>query len=177
MRTFTRTLSALILSTLVACQGSGEPADDDTAPTSTLVINEFMASNQATIADEAGAFPDWIEIHNTGTEAVDLTGHFLSDDLANPTKWQFGDGLTVPGGGFLMVWADGDEADGADHASFSLAADGEALGLFSPVASGLATIDSITFEAQATDVSMARTPDGSESWAADSSPSPGASNQ
>ncbi|MEY4813958.1 MAG: hypothetical protein RLZZ162_1031, partial [Verrucomicrobiota bacterium] len=28
------------------------------------VITEFMASNTTTLADEDGAFPDWIEIFN-----------------------------------------------------------------------------------------------------------------
>ena len=31
-----------------------------------VVISEFMASNASTLADEDGAFEDWIEIHNTG---------------------------------------------------------------------------------------------------------------
>ena len=37
-----------------------------------LIISEFMASNDGTLADEDGDFSDWIEIHNRGTEDVNL---------------------------------------------------------------------------------------------------------
>jgi hypothetical protein len=50
-----------------------------------LFINEFMADNQAGISDEASEFDDWIELYNAGTEALDLGGLFLTDDLLAPT--------------------------------------------------------------------------------------------
>lgn len=172
-----RALLCVPILLLAACQGSGETPDDDTAVEITLVINEIMATNTSTVEDEAGAYPDWIELHNTGAAEIDLAGYYLSDDLANPTRWQFAGGSSIAGGGYLLVWADGDVDDGADHSSFSLAADGEELGLFSPVSAGLGTVDSITFGAQSADISMARQPDGADNWEADTSPTPGASNE
>ena len=56
--------------------------------TSAVVINELMASN-STILDPQGDADDWIELKNTGTTAIDLSGMYLSDDRANPLKWQF----------------------------------------------------------------------------------------
>ena len=66
-----------------------------------LVINEFMADNGSTLADEAGEFEDWIEIHNTGLVALDAGGMCLTDDLADPCQWRIPNGTVVPGGGFL----------------------------------------------------------------------------
>ncbi len=37
-----------------------------------IVINEVMASNQTTIADEDGDYEDWIEILNISGEPVNL---------------------------------------------------------------------------------------------------------
>ncbi len=37
-----------------------------------LIINEGSNRNYATIADEDQEFPDWIELYNAGTEAINL---------------------------------------------------------------------------------------------------------
>jgi len=44
-----------------------------------VVINELMASNDMTMSDQDGDFDDWIELYNTGTETVDLSGYSLLD--------------------------------------------------------------------------------------------------
>jgi hypothetical protein len=36
------------------------------------VISEFMASNDATLRDDDGEYPDWIEINNAGGVRVGL---------------------------------------------------------------------------------------------------------
>ena len=46
----------------------------------TVRISELMPSNKATIADDTGHFPDWIELVNTGTEILDLSGCSLRCD-------------------------------------------------------------------------------------------------
>ena len=40
----------------------------------TLFVNEFMADNETTLEDpdEAGSYPDWIELYNAGSETIDL---------------------------------------------------------------------------------------------------------
>jgi hypothetical protein len=93
-----------------------------------LVINEFMASNGNTEADSQGQFDDWIEIHNFGSTAMNIGGLYLTDDLNNPTKWQFPPATTILAEGFLLVWADGDTSDTGLHANFKLDAGGEAIG-------------------------------------------------
>ncbi len=113
-----------------------------------LLISEFMANNKSTIEDpdQPGAFEDWIEIHNPGAAAVDMSGMYLTDNLANPTKWKVPQGVTVPPKGYLVFWADNDPGQGPLHTNFKLAADGEEIGLYST--DGKTPIDWIVFEAQ-----------------------------
>jgi len=47
---------------------------------SQVVLNEFMSSNNSTIADEDGEYSDWIEIYNAGPDIANLSGYSLSDD-------------------------------------------------------------------------------------------------
>jgi len=54
----------------------------------TLVINEFMASNNTSIQDPQGQYDDWIEIHNYGANAINIGGMYLTDNPSSPTKWQ-----------------------------------------------------------------------------------------
>lgn len=95
------------------------------------IISEVMASNSTTLADEDGAFPDWIEIYNPDSAAVSLNGWYLTDNVAIKTKWQF-PAVTIPGGGYLVVFASSkNRRDPAArlHTNFSLDADGDYLAL------------------------------------------------
>jgi len=121
-----------------------------------VVINEIMADNDS-LADPAGDFDDWIELYNTTDQAVDLSGMYLSDNYAQPTKWQFPANTTIDAGGYLVVWADEDSGQEGVHAGFKLSAGGEQLLLSG---TDMAVIDSVTFGAQTTNLSMARRPNG-----------------
>src|SRR5688572_28032039 len=44
----------------------------------TPIISEFMADNGNTLADQDGAFSDWIEIHNPTPNTVNLDGYYLT---------------------------------------------------------------------------------------------------
>jgi glycosyltransferase involved in cell wall biosynthesis len=70
-------------------------------------VNEVMASNSDTIADEDGEFSDWIELFNAGSEAVDLSNWGLSDSLSNRFKWRFPSGASIGAEEDLLVWASG----------------------------------------------------------------------
>ena len=68
----------------------GPNADAEAVEGVGLVINEFMADNEATIEDphEPGQYPDWIELYNASDETISLNGLYLTDDVNEPTKWQ-----------------------------------------------------------------------------------------
>lgn len=145
-------------------------------PPVSVVINELMAQNTATLRDPADTdFDDWIELYNPGAVAADLSGYFLTDDLANPRASALPPGTVVPAGGFLLVWADGetaqnDVAKGWIHAGFSLARGGESVGLYAPDGS---LVDAFTFGEQMANVSVGRYPDGPDGdWIPLVNPSP-----
>ena len=141
-----------------------------------VVLNEFMASNSATLMDPAGGeFDDWVEIYNTADTAITLAGFFLTDNLANPMKWQFPD-TTLAGKSFMLLWADEQAAQGPLHMAFKLGAGGEQLGLFAPQHLGTVPVDTLRVGAQTSDVSFGRNPDGGPAWEFLQQPSPGRSN-
>ncbi len=127
-----------------------------------LFINEWMASNDNTIADNFGEFDDWIEIYNAGVSDVDLANYYITDDPLEPTKWQIPTGnsavTTVPAGGFLLLWADKDTDQGENHIDFKLSSSGEQISLFQP--DGTTLINEVIFGPQATNTSSGRIPDG-----------------
>jgi len=143
---------------------------------SMLFINELMADNANTLADESGEFDDWFEIYNGGDEPVWLGDKFLTDNLDNPSKWPCPDYAIQPGE-YLIVWADEDQSQGLFHTNFKLSKDGEEIGLFDSETNGFALIDQVIFEQQQTDISYGRDPDGGEDWIFYEDPTPGISNE
>ena len=128
-----------------------------------VALNEWLASNTNGLVNPAtGRFDDWFELFNFGPQPLDLSGYYLTDDLANPRKWRVPDGVTIPARGWLLVWADDDltgtnRLGNALHVNFQLSRTGESLGLFSP--EGI-PVDTVTFGSQSPNVSQGRFPDG-----------------
>ena len=123
---------------------------------STVVISEFLASNSKGLPDADGDFSDWIEIQNTGIAPVNLLGWTLSDDPSNIAKWRF-PATNLNGRSFLVIFASGKDravAGAPLHANFSLAADGEYLGLFAPEGKSAVSEFAPNFPAQKSDVSF-----------------------
>src|SRR5215471_2559935 len=44
-----------------------------------VYISEFLAENRHTLKDNDGNYSGWIELHNGGSDVVNLAGWFLSD--------------------------------------------------------------------------------------------------
>lgn len=139
---------------------------------SPLVINEFLTINTIILPDSAGDYDDWMEIYNPASEAIPLTGLYLTDDFTRPTRWAFPDTTIVPGG-FVIVWCDNEPIEGWMHSTFKLSGDGEQIGLYDR--DGTTIIDAITYGAQQADISYGRWPDGSSNWFF-CTPSPGDAN-
>lgn len=139
-----------------------------------LVINEVMADNESAVFDQEGDFPDWIELYNDETEAIDLQGFFLSDDEDEIDKWAF-PSVSIPAKGFLMVFASGkdDLIGGEVHTNFKVSASGEVLLLSDPSNN---ILDNLLTENMAADQSHGRLPDGSQNFVPLSAYSPAASN-
>ncbi|MEO0557413.1 MAG: CotH kinase family protein [Bacteroidota bacterium] len=147
------------------------------SPASTgLVVNELMASNDATIADEAGEFDDWVELYNGTGAPVSLDGLFFTDDVSEPDKVALPDTVMAPDS-YLLIWADDDTEQGPLHVPFKLSARGEDAALFMDDGSGGFTlIDGISFGEQTTDVSFGRNAADPSTFVLFTSPTPRAPN-
>jgi len=100
----------------------------------TVVISEFMASNQATLEDEDGNSEDWIEVYNPSGETVDLDGWHLTDDAGDLSKWTFPVLALAPGESVVVFASDKNRKDagGELHTNFKLSTSGEYLGIIRP---------------------------------------------
>ena len=130
-----------------------------------VVINEFMASNDSTLADPQGDYDDWIELKNLSAEELDMSGMFLTDNADNPRKWEIPQGITISANGYLIVWADedGSNTEGL-HANFKLSASGEEILIVDTDANLNAVLDRVEFDAQTTDTSCGRLPEDSDTF-------------
>mgnify|MGYP003339717140 FL=1 len=119
-------------------------------------INEVMSDNNSTHDDPYGESNDWIELHNNSVNAVDISGLFLSDDVANPQKWVLPSNTVLLPNDYLIVWTDNDTLQTTGlHANFKMSASGDYLSLFN--ASTL--LDQVTVPSLLTDQSYARCPE------------------
>lgn len=138
-----------------------------------LVINEFLAANNFGQTDENGKHEDWIELYNTTSTVLNLSGLYLSDDYSNPTKYTIPNNTIIQANGFLTIWADEDNTNETNlHCNFKLLDSGEKIML----SKGTTVLDSISFGFQGADISIARCPDGTGTFAASSNPTYNASN-
>lgn len=126
-----------------------------------LVINEIMASNETTVADQDGEYDDWLELYNNSSEVLSLDNLYLSDDPTDLLAWQFPNGLTIEPNSYLIVWCDKDEDQEGLHADLKFSAGGESAIL--SYADGT-VIEDITFGEQTDDMGYARVPNGTGSF-------------
>ena len=125
---------------------------------SQVLINEWLTSTEAPQMD-------FIELFNAGNTAVDLSGHFLTDDLNVWFQWQIPFGTSISARGFL--------AFEAEKLNFDLSAAGGNIGLFTP--NGTA-VDVVSYGTQQMGVSQGRFPDGDPNNFSLMSLTPGAPN-
>lgn len=155
-----------------ACDKSTGPEIKEQPRRLKLYINEFMASNKSTIADEKNQFDDWIELFNGEDTTINLSSFYLTDDFNKKNKWQMPD-VNLQPKRWILIWCDEDSAQGILHANFKLSVAGEQIGIFSL---SLEAIDTITYGPQKTDTSFGRFPDGADFWKF-MNPSPNSSNK
>jgi hypothetical protein len=112
--------------------------------TSPVLINEFMADNESTLAttvEGEEVFADWIELYNASSLTIDLEGWYLTDKRDDLTQWAFPAEVVLEPGEYLVVFASEKEEadypgnypyvdnDGHLHTNFKLSNNGEYLAL------------------------------------------------
>ncbi|MDP4826888.1 MAG: CotH kinase family protein [Flavobacteriales bacterium] len=149
-----------------------------------VVLNEFSAANYNDWdASGFGDYEDWVELYNPTGGAINIGGYFLSDQVADPGKFEIPAGTTVPANGYLTIICTGlFEATpnmwGFLNTNFKVnQTQGESF-LFSDP--GMNVLSSFTFGTDipinSTNHSYGRDTDGSNNWVIFTNPTPGASN-
>jgi hypothetical protein len=105
---------------------NGTPGWDDSGRLpnpGAVVINEVMS--------HSNAGPDWIELHNTTSEPINIGGWFLSDndrDEPNLTKYRIADGTTIDSNDYIVFYQDanfGNTGDPGCIVPFALSENGD----------------------------------------------------
>ena len=119
-----------------------------------VTVSEILAANAHTLLDpDFSQFSDYIELHNSGSKRMDISGYKLSDKLTE-VKWTIPDGTYIPAHGYIIIWADAkDTSIQAHHTNFKFKNKGEAIALFNP--EGI-LVDSFSFGRQKADIAYGR---------------------
>lgn len=145
-------------------------------PETALAVTEIMASNDMTLADDAGEFDDWIELANLGDQSIDLSQFTVTDDPDWPDRCAL-PAVSLPPGYYIILWADGTPGQGSDHLNFKLDADGESVAIFKKAVAADGDdelISGISFRDLPSDCAWARR---GWSWFLTDRPTPGEDNR
>ncbi len=138
-----------------------------------VVINELMQSNIDCIMDDLNEFPDsWVELYNSGTEAVNLKDYKLGAKEKPGKAWQLPN-QTLNAKSYVVVYCDKEES--GMHTNFRLETgkDGNVY-LFQ----GEEIVDKIEKMSKmpAPNIAYGRKTDGSDEWGYQATPTPGKAN-
>lgn len=73
-----------------------------------LAVGSMEGSAQLVVSEASAGGGDWIEVRNDGSDAVNLDGHHLLDNLDDESGWTFGP-VVLGGGDRLVVLANGED--------------------------------------------------------------------
>lgn len=167
--------------------GLPTPGEKNSGPTNTtpefteavvespLVINEFTRKNEYSIMDKDGERYEWVEIKNTGSEAINLNGYGLSDDVTDTKKWVFPDMELAPGELRIVFLSGKDQRDpnGELHANFGLGSTDTHLVLSQELGR---SIDVVEIHAEMGNASYGRSAGDVNTWLYYPEPTPGTEN-
>ncbi|MFC1451794.1 lamin tail domain-containing protein [Verrucomicrobiota bacterium] len=138
----------------------GMPDPDPADPLDAVVINEFLAHTDPPAHD-------FLELYNAGTNVIDLSGCFVSDQPGT-NGYRMPPGSTMEPFGFLSL-----NTNSVDL-GFGLSPSGEALYLVD--SNGTRVLDAVRYEAQENGIATGRFPDGSPTFHELSAPTEGTTN-
>lgn len=143
---------------------SDDPGSSDTDQARNLAINEINSSPD-----------DWVELINTGSEALDISGFEIRDN-SDDHRWQFPEGTVINAGALLLVNAQsqgmlyddqtGSYAGGTFEAAIGIGS-GDSIRLFDAAGSLLdeySWTEHASYDGDAALASYGRYPDGSGSF-------------
>ena len=153
-------LTIIMLSTTFSCvEDEVMIKEEPVVEGSVLKLNEIMSK-------DVNDAPDWIEVYNSGTQDLDISGYILNDKATAEGGFVIPAGTTIAAGGFYFV--------DANESGESISSGGEDVSLAEPDGT---IIDHTVTPDMSSNVGLtwAREIDGAGEWMV-SSPTPNASN-
>jgi hypothetical protein len=166
VRTFSGSLMSSIVSIRPVHATPGLANNDQRTlpPFPTLWLNEVQPDNIAGPLDNFGQREPWLEVYNSGANAVNLDGYFLADNYtSNLTRWAFPSGTAIAPGQFTVIWADGEIGQSAGfelHTNFRLNSTTGSVALVRLVSGQPQFVDYLTYDQLGPNLSYGDFPDG-----------------
>jgi len=144
-----------------------------------LYINELVAKGSI-LSSDLGVSSDWVELYNPSNSVFTLEKNrwYLSDDSTELDKFQITTDILIQPKSYLIFFCDdSSKVTQFIHTNFGLSSGGDKILISYRYAnSSVAIIDSKSFGPQESNVSIGRSPNGSENWTSFPNPTPGQSN-
>jgi hypothetical protein len=138
----------ILFSTISCVTDEVFETEEPTVGTSTVKLNEIMSTGS----------PDWLELYNGGTEAIDLSGYKLAD---SSHEWTI-DNLSIEAGGYVTF--DCDDSNIPNVATnFKISSGGEEITLYNATGELIDQITTPDMSSQ-TGLTYGRENDGSDNW-------------
>ncbi len=154
--------------------GTLDPAPPGFAP---VVINEALSRSEPVAV---AGIQDYIELHNAGSNSVNVRYWYLTDDFNRPKKYRITADTVIPVGGHVVFYESAFNSPGNGTNAFALRAEGEEVYVFSGDAAGNLTgwYHGFSFGAADTNVSFGRVvkSTGAEDFVAQTLRTPGTAN-
>ena len=156
---------------------AASPAQSSETESSTVgvLVNEYMRKNTV-LLDSEGDYSPWAELYNPTDKEIDIGGCYLSDDAAEPDKWQFPEGTKIPADGYFVVYLSGKGKvtdAGETHASFKFGSTDTILLLSDKLMREVDRVEPVDLTAT---LSFGRSDADKEKWLYFPRPTPGKAN-
>ncbi len=128
-----------------------------------LWLNEVQPENITGITNRAGQRAPWLELYNSGAQALPLAGLYLANNYTNLIQWAFPAGATLNPGEFRVIFADSQtnlSTASEWHAGLGLTAGTGALALSRLYNGQPQVIDYVTYQNVTPNHSYGSFPDG-----------------
>ena len=138
-----------------------------------VVINEMMQSNIDCIMDDLNEFPDsWVELYNSGTEAVNLGDYKLGVKEKVNKAWQL-PSQTLNAGAYIVIYCDKEEQ--GLHTSFRLESGKDGSVYLFKDGEIVDKVEKMK-KMPAPNIAYGRKTDGADDWGYQTVPTPGKAN-